>query len=201
MRIALFALLLAGCASPQGGRRSLFDGRSLGSWEAVKFGAEGTVEGVEGVMRLAAGNPLTGVRWAGDALPRTNYEFSLEAMRVEGNDFFCGIVFPVGENLCSFVAGGWGGGVTGLSSVDEMNASENETSSHRRYERDRWYAIRLRVTPSKIEAWVDQDRVVSLSLENKQISVHPSVEIAGPLGICSYETRAHYRNLTLRALP
>ena len=43
--------------------------------------------------------------------------------------------------------GGWGGGVVGISSIDTMDASENETTKYRQFVTDRWYKVRLRVTP------------------------------------------------------
>src|SRR5260221_10657938 len=162
--LAVLAILGAGCSSPStaadpshaggskdDGARSLFDGKSLGAWKSVEFGGEGAVKVENGCIQIAEGASLSGIHWTGEAPPRTNYEFSLEAMKLDGNDFFCGIVFPVGKESCSFVAGGWGGGVTGLSSVDHMNASENETATDQAYAKNKWYTFRLRVTPEKIE--------------------------------------------------
>lgn len=211
-RALAFALILAaGCAasapSPapeapkqEAGPASLFDGKSLGSWQSVDFGGQGEVKVDSGAIQVGEGASLSGIRWTGKDLPRTNYEFSVEAMKVEGSDFFCGIVFPVGKDTCSFVAGGWGGGVTGLSSVDHMNASENETASDQTYLKNKWYTIRLRVTPAKIEAWLDTKQVVNLELANRQITVHPAVESAAPLGLTNYQTSSRYRNITLKKL-
>ena len=47
---------------------------------------------------------MTGITYT-NPLPRTDYEVTLEAMRVEGSDFFCGLTFPVGSNSCSLVVG------------------------------------------------------------------------------------------------
>jgi hypothetical protein len=208
--LAIVLILAAGCSSapasapettkPDAGAKSLFDGKSLGSWQSVDFGGQGDVKVENGVIKVAEGASLSGIRWTGEAPPRTNYEFSLEAMKVDGTDFFCGIVFPVGKDTCSFVAGGWGGGVTGLSSVDHMNASENETASDQTYVKNKWYTIRLRVTPAKIEVWLDTKQVVNLELKDRQISVHPAVESAAPLGISNYQTSSQYRNITLKKL-
>ena len=208
--LAFVLILAAGCASgpasapeaakPDAGAKSLFDGKSLGSWQSVDFGGQGEVKVENGVIKVAEGASLSGIRWTSEAPPRTNYEFSLEAMKIDGTDFFCGIVFPVGKDTCSFVAGGWGGGVTGLSSVDHMNASENETASDQTYVKNKWYTIRLRVTPAKIEVWLDTKQVVNLELANRQISVHPAVESAAPLGISNYQTSSQYRNITLKKL-
>jgi hypothetical protein len=216
LTLAAAALACSGCSSPccdtppapttikDGKRvdegRSLFDGKSLGSWKTVEFGGEGEVKLQDGAIRVQMGSPISGIHWTGEALPRTNYEFSVEAMKLDGNDFFCGIVFPVGKETCSFVAGGWGGGVTGLSSVDQMNASENETASDQTYVKNQWYTFRLRVTPAKIEAWWDAKQIINLELANRQISVHPAVDAAAPLGLTTYETTSLFRNLRIRKL-
>jgi hypothetical protein len=90
--------------------------------------------------------------------------------------------------------------VTGLSSVDHMNASENETASDQTYAKNKWYTIRLRVTPALIEVWLDNKSVVHLELANRQISVHPAVESAAPLGLTNYQTSSQFRNITLKKL-
>jgi len=215
---AILILLAAGCtccaekdaapsapkaAAPQAapdGAKSLFDGKTLGAWKAIDFGGEGAVKAENGAIRVDAGATCSGVQWTGEAPPRTNYEFSVEAMKVDGSDFFLGIVFPVGKDTCSFVAGGWGGGVTGLSSVDHMNASENETASDQTYAKNKWYTFRLIVTPAKIEVWWDAKQVVNLELANRQISVHPAVESAAPLGLVNYQTASLFRNIKLKTL-
>jgi len=179
---------------------SLFDGKTLGAWKSVEFGGEGPVKIEDGAIRVAEGATLSGIRWTGD-LPRTKYELTLEALKIDGSDFFCGIVFPVGKETCSFVAGGWGGGVTGLSSVDSMNASENETASDQTYAKNKWYKFRLRVTPERIEVWLDLKQVINLELANRQISVHPAVESASPLGLSNYQTSSLFRNIRLKKLP
>lgn len=208
--LAILAALLAGCSSgpapaPEAPKadasaKSLFDGKTLGAWKSVEFGGEGQVKVENGAIKVLEGATLSGIRWTGEPLPRTNYELSLEAMKLDGQDFFCGIVFPVGKETCSFVAGGWGGGVTGLSSVDHMNASENETATDQNYAKNKWYTIRLRVTPAKIEVWLDTKQVVHLELANRQISVHPAVESAAPLGLTNYMTASLFRNITLKTL-
>ena len=124
---------------------SLFDGRTLNGWKVTQFGGEGSVEVKDGVLWLGVGNDLTGVT-IDRPIPRTNYEVTLEAKRVEGSDFFCGLTFPVKNDPCSLILGGWGGGVCGLSSIDGNDASENDTTKYRKFEKGRWYSVRLRVT-------------------------------------------------------
>jgi len=41
---------------------------------------------------------------------------------------------------------------------------------------------------------------VNLELANRQISVHPAVESAAPLGLTNYQTTSLFRNMRLKAL-
>lgn len=180
--------------------KELFDGKALGAWKVVEFGGDGKVEVKDGAIEAGEGVALTGVQWKGDAFPKTNYEISLEAMKLDGSDFFVGIAFPVGDKFCSFVAGGWGGGVVGLSSLDGMNASENDTGSAQAFKKGQWYKIRLRVEPEKIQAWIDDKQLVNADIKGREISIHPAMEAACPLGLCNYQTPSRYRAIKWRAL-
>ncbi|MBN2588491.1 MAG: hypothetical protein JXA96_01410 [Sedimentisphaerales bacterium] len=60
---------------------------------------------------------MQGIYWTGP-LVTMSYEITLEAMRVEGSDFFCGLTFPVDENPCTLIPGGWGGTLCGLSCIN-----------------------------------------------------------------------------------
>ncbi len=75
--------------------RELFDGKTLTHWNSTRFGGEGDVDVEEGVIRLDFGQPLTGITYQGNDLPKNNYEIQLEAKRVDGLDFFCALTFPV----------------------------------------------------------------------------------------------------------
>lgn len=180
--------------------KELFDGKTLGSWKDVDFGGQGTVAVKDGAIEMGEGVALTGVVWKGEALPKIGYELELEAMKVDGSDFFCGIAFPVGEKFCSFVAGGWGGGVVGLSSLDGMNASENDTGSAQSFKKNQWYKIRLRVEAEKIQAWIDDKQVVDAPIKGKEISIHPAMEAACPLGLANFSTSCRLRAIKFRAL-
>lgn len=176
---------------------SLFDGATLGAWEQTSFGGEGPVRVRDGTIVLEFGDPLTGITWTGD-LPRIDYEIALEAMRMAGTDFFCGLTFPVGETSCSLILGGWGGTTVGLSTIDGMDASQNETSQEIRFEDNRWYAVRVRVVTGRITAWLDEKPVVDVDTEGKRIGIRPEVDPSRPLGIASYRTRAALRAIRLR---
>lgn len=180
--------------------RPLFDGKTLTNWQSTKFVGEGAVKVENGQIILEAGRSLTGITWIGPELPTTNYEIALQAMRVEGSDFFAGVTFPVADSFCSLILGGWGGTVVGLSSINGMDASENETSQSVQFESGRWYSIRIRVTPATIEAWLDERQIINQSLKGNTIGTRFEVEPSQPLGVASWQTKAALRDLRLRRL-
>jgi hypothetical protein len=177
---------------------TLFDGRTLTGWQATDFSDRGPVTVTNGQINLGLGY-MTGITWTNE-MPRMGYEISLEAMRVEGGDFFCGLTFPVGKDYLSFIVGGWGGGVVGLSSIDGSNASENETTSYMNFVNGRWHRIRLRVETARIQAWIDDDRVVDLETAEKTFSIRLEMETSKPLGIATWNTAAALKNIQVKRL-
>jgi hypothetical protein len=185
----------------QSGWQPLFDGKTLDNWHATKFGGEGRVTVEEGRIVLDMGvADLTGITWTGPALPKTNYELSLQAMRLDGNDFFAGITFPVADSFCSLILGGWAGSVVGLSNIDGMDASENQTSQIVAFDDRRWYDVRIRVTPDKIQAWLDERQIIDQIITGRTIDVRTEVELSRPLGIAAWRTKSALRNIRLRRL-
>ena len=178
---------------------SLFDGKSLKGWEITKFGGEGDVEVKKGQLILGLGSNLTGIHTR-RKLPKINYEVELEAMRVDGSDFFCGLTFPVKKDHCSLILGGWGGGVCGLSSINFQDASENETTSYRKFEKGKWYKIRLRVTEKEIQAWIGKEQIVNQEITGKRITTRIEVELSKPFGFCTWQTTGALRNIRIREL-
>jgi sugar phosphate isomerase/epimerase len=178
----------------------LFDGKSLKGWKVTEFGGRGEVTVTDGAIVLETGNDITGVNAAVD-IPKTNYEVALEAKRVQGGDFFCGLTFPVNKNCVTLVVGGWGGSMVGISSIDGMDASENETSFTRKFENGQWYKIRVRVTPEKLQAWIDDEQVANLELEGRKLSMRAGeIEMSEPFGIASFRTKAALRDIKIRRL-
>ena len=180
--------------------KPLFDGKTLTNWQPTKFVGEGAVRAENGQIILEAGKDLTGITWSGEKLPDSNYEITLQAMRVEGRDFFAGVTFPVGDSFCSLIVGGWGGTVVGLSSINGMDASENETSQSIDFVSGRWYTIRVRVTAEKIEAWLDERQIVNVVREGKEIDVRIEMIKSQPIGVASWRTKAALRDIRLRRL-
>lgn len=188
--------------------QDLFDGKTLAGWAQSGFESEGEVKVANpfkdgrGAIIIEMGTTLSGFTWTrGAVLPRVNYEISLEAMKLKGADFFCGLTFPVGESACSLIVGGWGGMVVGLSSIDHADAAENETTQGMEFDLNRWYRIRVRVTDEKINAWIDDQEIFEVETKGKLIGLRPGdIQKSLPLGIASYMTASAIRDIRLRRL-
>ncbi|WP_437229851.1 3-keto-disaccharide hydrolase [Planctomicrobium sp. SH661] len=178
---------------------SLFDGKTLTGWELLDPSSSGAVV-KEGVLVLEQGEPISTIVWKGEKLPTVDYEFSMQARRVEGSDFFATLTFPVKDEYCSLVLGGWGGGLIGLSSVNGADASENETTDYFEFEKNKWYTIRVRVTQTAIQAWIDDKQICNLDISEKSLSVRIEMERSKPLGLSSYRTTGELRNLKIEKL-
>ena len=199
LTLALLLTLSAEPPAAEAGWRDLFDGKTLDGWKITNFGGEGEVHVEDGAIQMDFGSSLTGVNYTRE-LPRNNYEVQLEAMRVDGTDFFCALTFPVQQRFCSFVVGGWGGGVVGLSSIDGKDASENDTTRFMSFESGRWYRIRVRVTSDRIQAWIDDESIVDQPIVGREVSTRSEVNLSRPLGVSAWETRAALRSVRVRPL-
>ncbi|MEN9840850.1 MAG: hypothetical protein RL376_650, partial [Verrucomicrobiota bacterium] len=170
-------------------------------WKETDFGARGEITVKDGAIVLTQGDPLTGITLAAEPPARMNYEIALEAMRLDGDDFFCALTVPVADSHCTLVVGGWGGSLVGISSIDDMDASENGTSQFRKFDSNRWYRIRLRTTPQKIEVWIDDERFVNADIEGHKVSMRAGeIEACAPLGIATFRTKSALRDLRIRKL-
>lgn len=177
----------------------LFDGETLNGWEITNFGPQGAVYVSGGAIILGMGDGCTGINWKGN-FPEINYKVTLQAKKIAGNDFFCGITFPVGSEHCSLIVGGWGGTVVGLSSINKMDASENETTTLMRFEKECWYNICLIVKENNIKALINDSTVVDFVRGNKMLSIRPEVELSKPFGIASWNTTAGIRNIRVERI-
>ncbi len=182
------------------GWQAMFDGQELAGWRETPFSGHGDVHCQDGVIILGMGDPFTGINWTND-FPKVNYEVALDAMRLNGSDFFCGLTVPVGTNFCSLIVGGWGGSLVGISSLDGMDASENETTKFVAFDTGRWYRIRLRVTEKKIQAWIDKEKLADVLIADHRISVRPGdIELSEPFGLAAWQTSAALREIKFRRL-
>ncbi len=226
--LLLAAALLNGCASsdcdcckakpaagqtgavkpaPAGTAKNLFDGKTLNGWKDSGFAGAGEVtvepnfKGQGPVIRIDAGQSLSGLTFT-NPVPKTNFEITLEALKVQGNDFFIGLTFPVGEAHATLVLGGWGGATTGISSIDGLDASENDTTKFLGYEKDKWFRIRMKVTTAKLETWINDEKVVDQDLKERRISMRfGEIENSVPLGIATYQTTTVVRSVQIKLVP
>ncbi|HEY3281345.1 MAG TPA: FAD:protein FMN transferase [Armatimonadota bacterium] len=188
------------------GWKVLFDGKSLGGWSPTGFAGAGDVRvessfrGGPGAIVVDQGAALSGVNWTRE-VPKTNYEVSLQFLKIQGTDFACGLTFPVGDSFASLILGGWGGGVVGISSIDGHDASENNSTRYVGFAPDRWFRVRLRVTPDRLQAWLNDEQVVDQDIKGRRISLRGGdIRLATPLGLSTYQTSAAFRDIRLRVL-
>ncbi|MFO0969092.1 MAG: DUF1080 domain-containing protein [Gemmataceae bacterium] len=200
--VAVPALSSAGDKKPaiKGEWKPLFDGKTLDGWKVANFGGEGEVLVEKGYMLLDRGTNMTGVSYAKKDFPKIDYEVLLEAKKLNGSDFFCTTTFPVGDSFCSFVVGGWGGAVVGLSSIDGKDASENETKKLMGFKYEQWYKVRIRVTKERIQAWIDDEKMVDFKTAGKKITIRPECDLCRPFGIATYATVGAVRDVRVRAV-
>ena len=181
----------------------LFDGTSLDNWERTDFAGKGEILiDKNGSLVLEMGAELSGVHWKGKAaLPKINYEVSLQAKRTMGSDFFCGLTFPFKESHATLILGGWGGSLIGISSLDDFDASENDTGDAYVFEDKKWYDVRLRVTAEKLQVWLNDKMVIDSDVEGRKVSMRfGEIEMSVPFGICTYATTGVLRNIKIKKL-
>ena len=88
----------------------------------------------------------------------------------------------------------------GLSSLDTMDASENNTTTFRLFNKGEFYLIRLLVIDHRILAWIDGERIIDEEIEGVQISIRPDVELSCPLGISTFQTTGAIDFIKIRKL-
>jgi len=205
---AQLATLLCLAAAPLPGQASaspehwtpMFDGKSLQGWKPHAPAAVPGVTVKDGFILIPQAR-LSGIAWTGE-FPASNYEIRYEAARLAGNDFFASPTFPVDNSFCSWINGGWGGTVVGLSSLDFDDASENDTSTIHDFVQGRWYAFRLAVTTNRIRAWIDSQLIIDADITGRRVTLRADDSgLFTPLGFSSYSTLTGLRKIEYRRLP
>lgn len=196
-----------------------------GQWKACEFGGDGDVTFKDGVIKMDYGDPITGVRWEGPfdsdkknsdekqgdkktaatkksnrSLPRDNYEIRWQCRRDRGFDFLCAFTFPVADKYASLVMGGWGGGITGISSIDGQDASDNDTTMFLAFDNDQWYSARVRVDQAMITVWVDGTKLFDHPRKGYEFDIRFEMDPCTPLGIANFESDSQIRNIQIRRL-
>jgi len=185
---------------PVGEWFSLFDGKTLQGWKVLKedhFDLAGNVFVEDGAIVMDAGAPYTGITWKGD-FPRESFEVEWKGTRRENYDIFCGLTVPVGEEYVTYVLGGWGGSVVGLSNVDFMNANDNQTTRIEEFENSAWYTFRLRVDRDKIQAWIDDELRFEQPREGHKFDIYYQLEPNRPLGFFTWNTEGAVKEIRMR---
>lgn len=178
----------------------LFNGKDLEGWKVTKFGGEGEVFVENGEVVISQGADLSGIHTEQE-IPTSNYEIHFEAQREAGSDFFAGLTFPVKDSHCSLILGGWGGGVCGISSLNGMDASENETTSYQQFEKGRWYTVDIQVRDHHLRVDLDGKTIVDVDTTDMRISTRFEVDRSKPFGFSTYATTGRLRNVRIRPIP
>lgn len=187
-------------AKPEAAWKKLFDGKTLDGWKLTFKDDGGKVQVKDGAIIMDKGKKMTGVTFAGKDFPKTDYEVVLEGKRIDGRDFFCTTTFPVGDGFCSLVVGGWGGMLTGISSINGADASENETTSSMEFKNDKWYTVRIRVSEKKVECWIGEEKIVDVERKGKRFSTRIECEDCQPFGLATWDTTGAVRDVRIRNL-
>jgi hypothetical protein len=90
--------------------------------------------------------------------------------------------------------------MTCLEAVDDRTGPNNLTRRDFTCRDGHWYRIRLRVTATAIEGWVDGEKVVDLNPAGHTFSLHPNQFPLRPFGLRTWKSHSALRNLRLRRL-
>ena len=182
---------------------SLFNGTDLTGWNVLSddiyYNSTGKVVVADGAVVLGAGQELTGVQWAGKML-RDEFRITLQARRIEGGDFFCGLTFPVRKGYVSLILGGWGGSAVGLSDIDDSSAIENETTQAVDFVQGKWYDVEVEVSGGRIVVALDDEVIIEHKIDGHRFDVWPQQEPARPLGVTTYCTKGAFRKFVVKRL-
>jgi len=200
----LMVSLLASCVNliPDGGAgdgwKPMLERNSLGKWKETDFAGHGDISVKNGVLTIQTGIELSGVNWTGE-YPKVDYEIAFDARRAEGNDFFCGLTFPVNKTHATLILGGWGGALVGISSLDGLDAAENDTGDVYVFEDGRWYSIKLRVQEKRIRVWINDKEQIDADTTDRKVGMRiGEIEMSMPLGIATWMTTGEIRKLRIR---
>ena len=203
---ACLVLALVQCGRKTESKREwrLLEAPHAASWRPSGVEEQGKAFVKDGEITTGIGAPMTGITfiaWESLGVPRDRYVIEYEAMRAEGGDFFGSITFPVRDSGLTFIMGGWGGGLTGVSSIDGLDASENMTRGNFAFENKRWYRVRIELRDENLTITIDGRPFVNVSLKGSETSLrYGEISKCLPLGFASYLTTARIRHVVVREL-
>ena len=68
------------------------------------------------------------------------------------------------------------------------------------FKNNEWYEVRLKVTDSRIESWVGEDKIIDLEYKKHKIEPYPGMEIFAPFGFFTFDTTAALEAIQMRVL-
>lgn len=179
---------------------NLLETDSLKGWAPTDFFKPGQVAVKNSTLSLGKGKPMTGVTTTLKDLPKTNFDIAYEARRLDGDDFFAALTFPVQDGFLTFVNGGWSGNITGLSSIDGSDASENETGKPYTFENEVWYRFRVSVREHQVICSINEKPVIDFDGIGRSLKTRVESRPSEPLGLACYDCSSEVRKITLSKL-
>ena len=89
----------------------------------------------------------------------------------------------------------------GLSSINGMDAAENETTEFKKFEDNQWYRISLRMLEDRILGWIDQKLFLDVSTVDVSIGMRiGEIEQSIPLGVATWMTSSSIRDMRIRSV-
>jgi hypothetical protein len=198
---------LIGCSKPAPEKHRFLPLTQPEAWELIAdIPHTGQIQLQAQEICIQSGKPITAARytrWEKDHMPVVDYQIHWECMREDGSDFFTALTFPVRRitDCCTLVLGAWGGGLVGISNIDDRDANENGTRSEHYFENGKWYHVRLEVRADSLQVWLNDSRVVNVWIEGHKISMRPGeIEACAPFGLATYWTTGRLRHLVVQEI-
>lgn len=179
-------------------RRVLFDLSSLGDWETGVFGNPDDFDLTDNGVVIPQTSTLAGMTYRGEP-PVSPYRLQVDVTKRYGDDFFCGLTFPVRDSHLTLVLGGWGGGVSGLSCIDGEDASDNFTKHVEYFPNGKRQTVVVDVTDERVVARVDGRVLVDADLRGRELGLRTEVLASRPLGIATFATSSLIHSVSVEA--
>jgi alpha-N-arabinofuranosidase len=116
-----------------------------------------------------------------------DYEFTIEARKVSGNEGFLILVRATDESTIWANLGGWNNSGHQLQNVGAPRNADFDRRVQGSIETNRWYKIRVRAEGTRIQTWLDDQLVLTST-------VPAGFDHPGAVGVGSWQTAVEYRN-------
>jgi len=190
-------------AKPAAGPEGWIECKPGGGAKWMVGGEGGGWDEVDGLLRIPWYDGLAAARWTG-RVPEAPFEVELEARRTDGSDFFCGLTVPTRstDECVTLIVGGWGGSIVGISSINDLDASENQAALDMRFEDNQWYKIRLRFAGEQLQVWIDAKELIDVDTTGLRLGLRSGpIDVCAPFGLATWQTGSELRSIRWRRLP